>query len=155
MSFDAWHTADPDAAGNGDDLNPPDDGTYEVTLIGAAAFTAKSDAAFVKNQYQVLTGPAAGYEWTVLLGFKSQEQANVTKKACRDLGVEIDAITSQEALSEALEALVGQYYTVEVKTNGKFRNTYIQGPLVGSDLPAPPPEPVTAGAPSDDDGVPF
>lgn len=158
MSFDLWHTADPDAESEGGTLEPPADGIYEVALTAASAFTAKeSGVPFVKTSFKDVVSE---FEWTVLHGFKSQAQANVTKKTCRTLGVDIDNVTSQEQLDQTLGQLVGTYYAVTVKTNGKFRNTYIDGPTAGT-VPAsssdfPPQETVPAGGgATDEDDIPF
>lgn len=145
MSFDLWHTADPDAAGEGGTLEPPADGVYQVTLVDAGAFTAQSSGkAFVKTE---LKDESTDYSWTVLHGFKSQAQANVTKKTCRTMGVDIDTVASEDALDTAMKALIGQYFTVTVKTNGQYRNTYIDGPAEASGM-AP-------SAPIATDDVPF
>lgn len=161
MSFDAFISADPDAAGgDGGDLEPPADGTYEVALTDAAFFTSKKGDAFVKLAWRVVSQQHTGFEWTVLLGFKSQGQANMSKKQVRELGIEVDSVTSPAALDQELKERVGGYFSVEVKTNGEYRNTYVNGPAVGSDVPidaqafSAEPAPADAGA-TDEEEIPF
>lgn len=156
----AWKNADPDATGGGgDDLTPPPDGTYDVALIAASAFVARtSGKAMVKLEFKVLSVDEQDYEWTVLLGFKSQSQANMTKRQVRNLGINVDDIGGIDELDGVLRQVVGNYYTVETKTNGEFKNTYVSdaGPIT-QDIPVddqPAPEAVAAGATSDDD-IPF
>jgi hypothetical protein len=149
MSFDLWHTADPDAQADGGTLTPPDDGVYEVALVDAAAFTSKNGVALVKTAFKDVVSE---YEWTVLHGFKSQAQANMTKKTCRSLGIDIDNITSQDQLDAAAKELIGRYFAVTVKRDGKFENTYIDGPTSGTPPQAAASAP--AAATSTDD-VPF
>lgn len=159
MSFDAFMSADADAAGKQtDDLDPPADGTYEAALIDGEFFTAKSGKTFVKLHWRVASAQQTGYEWKVLLGFKSQEQANMTKAQVRELGIEVDALGSADELNDALKAKVGGYFAIEVSTNGTFRNSYVRGPVNGSDVPIDPeafePEPAGAQATADEE-VPF
>lgn len=155
MSFDLWHTADPDAEAPAVTLDPPADGVYEVALTDAAAFNGKDERPWVAMTFKDM---ASEYSWKVLHGFKSQGQANMTKKACRELGVLIDQITSQEQLDEALKSCVGGYYAVTVKTNGNFRNTYVDGPTSSTPPPAGdfPAAPAPAAPEATDDAsIPF
>jgi hypothetical protein len=144
-----WANANPDnAGGEGNDLEPPADGMYDVALLDAGAFVSKAGAPFVKMRWQVVSHAQQGYEWTVLLGFKSQTQADVTKRAVRDLGIQVDSLIGLEAVETAIKEKLGGYYTVEVvrkESNGKvFPNTYLQ-----DSRPAQPdiPVPVAAAAP--------
>lgn len=157
MTFDEyWANANPDAeSGSTDTLDPPADGVYEVAMTSAAAFTSKDDVPWVKTSFKDVV---SGYEWTVLHGFKSQAQANVTKKTCRTLGVLIDQVTSQDGLDEALKSCVGTFYAVTVKTNGQYRNTYVDG-VAGSapagDFPAAPAPSTAEPGMKESDEVPF
>ena len=58
----------------------------------------------------------------------------MTKKLVKDLGVDVDSITFSD-LADVLKDKAGEYFHVTVKTNGAFRNTYVQGPARGG-LPA-------------------
>lgn len=159
MSFSStWPTATADAPAGGD---APDPGLYTVAVIDAKAFTSKKGDDWVVVELRAIGGPAADHEWPLLLGFKSQEQANFTKRACRDLGVDVDNIAGLDELDGALkQTAVGRYFNVEVKQNGEFRNTYLQGPAEGvqGDLddagPASAPNGGGEGL-ADDDDIPF
>lgn len=151
-SFDEqWGTA---AVGDNDEPNdPPADGDYTVTLVKGKAFTSAKEEDWVVLELREL---ATAHEWSVMLGFRSQGQANVTKTACSKLGLAVDEIGSLSELNTQLEALEGGYFDVTVKTSpdGKYHNTYIEGPSVGTDVPVPQEELVTAAV-TDDDDVPF
>lgn len=158
MSFEDFRNANADGD---NDLDPPADGVYDCAVTVAEFFESKAGKPFVKIGLKVARGAKNGEEWTLLLGFKSQGQANMTKKTVRGLGVDVDAVSSWDELNQKMDHVVGQYFTVEVKTNGEFRNTYImEGPiqLGGSDIPPPDMASVMAnvgaGA-TDDSDVPF
>lgn len=152
---DVWANANPDAGPEEITLEPPEDGKHSALLVeGFAGVGKDSGNPFVSVVFQT---PATGYKWKVLGGFKSQGQANMTKKLCRDLGVAVDSI-SFDQLADALAAKAGSYYSLTVKTSGQFRDTYVDGPASGgikeSDLASPPiGEPVSV--PTDDSHVPF
>ena len=158
--FDAFKNADPDK--EGDDLEPPADGVYTVALMDAGAFTSKAGNFLAKLAFRVQDTTSNGYEWTVLLGFAKQRQANFSKGQIRDLGIDVDSISSEDELDTTLKGRVGGFYYVEVKTSlgdgREFRNTYVTGPA-SSQPPASQPVPVTAGGgePLNDgmDDVPF
>lgn len=165
MTFtDTWQNANPDAVGGGDDnLEPPADGQYTATLKDAAAFSSKDGRPFCKL---VLCDEEQDYTWAVLLGFKSEQQANVTKRQIRELGVDVDEIGDLGDLDAAVKQHVGEFFDVGVKTSGKFRNTFINGAATGvptgrSDVPtdtsdfAPPPAQAAVSAPVGDDDIPF
>lgn len=155
MSFDAFLNADPDAVG-GDNPDPPDPGFYEVALIDAGVFTAKSNGRLTLTmKWKVISaGPNTDHEWTSLQQIRegNQQSANFFKRACVDLGVNVDASRSVEDLNTNVIAKIGGYYTLEVVQNGQYRNTYIKGTTNGQAV-APdfaPPAPVPALTGSDD-----
>lgn len=138
MGFDdTWADANPDAAG-GDNGNPPPDGTHDVALVDASAFTSKGGNDMVVLEWQKLS--EREYQWPSLHGFKTQQAANFTKKTCREVGVDIDNVESLDALDAALKEHVSKFYEVEVKRNGDFINTYVNGggvvPVTVPDVPA-------------------
>lgn len=144
---DTWNSADPDARED-ITLDPPADGDYTAVLVEAHAGIGKeSQRAFVALTWQDV---ASEYKWKVLGGFKSSGQANVTKGMVRDLGVDVDSLHAFEEVGEALKPLAGGYYSLSVKTNGTFRNTYINGPARVGQSPAAEP-----GSPTSTDEVPF
>lgn len=113
----------------GNDLEPPPDGTYGgCTLRDAGAFTAKSGKDFVKFEWETTDG----YRWTVLQGFKSDAQTAVTWSEVGKLGIDPMQMSDLSQLDDALKGCVGGFYDVAVKTNGQFRNTYINGPSLGT-----------------------
>ena len=150
MSFtDVWGNADPDATGAGD---PPEEGIYDVLLCDASAFMSKEkQELWIKLTFRQITGDS---EWDVLQGFRSQKQSNFSKRTCKLIGVDVDAIGSLEDLDRALRERCGNYFTVEVKQNGEFVNTYVQEGATPNVAPPPPP-PTTAAAPLADDDIPF
>lgn len=114
---------------NGNDLDPPADGTHTgCELIDASAFTAKNGKDFVKFQWRA----PHGHTWTVLQGFGSDAQAGVTWGQVAQLGINPTEISDLEQLNGVLTSHIGSYYDIGVKTNGQFRNSYINGPSVGS-----------------------
>lgn len=151
----------PDTAVNsaGNDLDPPGDGTHKgCVLRDAAAFTSKSGKDFVKFEWETIDG----YTWTVLQGFKSEGQTAVTWSEVAKLGLNPTDIASLDALDAELKQHVGSYYDVAVKTNGQFRNTYINAPSTGSNpvvqqqtaMAQKQAAPVGGGSAEDDD-IPF
>lgn len=157
-TFDSeWNNAQVDGDQQSN-FDPPADGEYIVELKKATALTSKKGDDWVVLELRELE---LGYDWTVMLGFKSQGQANLTKTACYRLGIQVDEISSLSDLSDQLESCAGGYYEIEVKTNGDYRNTYINGPArpqdARTDVPVPidradfQPVPDTA----DDDDIGF
>jgi hypothetical protein len=125
----AWGSA---SVGDGEQSNfdPPPDGDHIAELRKASALTSKKGDDWVVLEFREIR---SGHDWTVMLGFKSQGQANVTKTACFRLGVQVDEVFSLEQLGQELERKVGGYFEVTVQTNGEFRNTYINGPVRQAD----------------------
>jgi len=153
LNFGAmYQNANPDAVG-GDGGDPPEDGRYQVALIDAGAAISKKEKPYQKMVWQRLEDR---YEWTVIHGFGSEGSANMAKREAREVGCNVDEITSLEELDAALKAQVGGYFIVDVRTNGDFRNTYVAGTLTG-DVPIDTSDmqPVPAAAATGDDGIPF
>lgn len=167
MSFDqTWHNATVDE--QQDAGQPPEKGLYTTELIDAAAVTAKASGKdWVILEFRALDGGAEGHAWKVFQGFGSPQQAGFTKRVCRDLGVDIDNVTAMSELDEQLKQQIGRYFTVEVKQNGEYRNTYIQGTVSPEsftlqqqgEIPVtdePPAGAQLAAAPAgNDDDIPF
>lgn len=149
----------PNAATNdGDDFDPPADGTYGgCTLRDAGAFTSKAGNDGVMLEWETTEGT----RWKVWSGFKSEKQSAVTWSDVGKLGVDPMGIDSLDDLDAALKNCIGGYYDLAVKTNGQFRNTYINGASAGSNpvvsgqsQMAHAAAPAAAAAPADDD-IPF
>lgn len=172
MSWGNLANADPEAAGAGRESNwvTPADGVHQASLVHAEAFISEKGDAFVKLQWQVLGGPQNGYEWDVLSGARSPEQANFTAKMCVDLGTpDPRTLPGIEALDTALRQLVGTYYMVKTLTkpkkdgSGMLYSTYIEGKAtaIQSDIPVTDAgqftgAPATGGTPvTADEVIPF
>ncbi len=154
MTFaETWPNADPDATGSGDDLTPPADGLHEVTLVDGGAWTAKSGVDWCRFVFQLNDG--SGYKWTVLHGFKSQAQANFTKREVRALGVDVGSVDSLEAMDSAIKALAGRYFEVRVERDGTFESTYVEGAAGQGAAAAAVPAAVPAPAAGADKDIPF
>lgn len=152
---DTWGSANPDAAGND---NEAPLGDHTVALTAARAYMSKKkNEPWVSLTLKVVVprnGIEAGYEWDELFGFRSQKQANVTKKTVRDLGVDVDNVGgSITDLHDALQVQLGKYYEVEVVQSGDWRNTYIKGEALGSDIPTDAPQADVPEAEKED--IPF
>lgn len=152
--FDAsvWQTADPDAPLDSND--PPEPGEYTVVIAGARAFQSSKGNDIVIVEWNITNGPLTAYQWPDIYSFKNEGSVKAAKGMCARIGVDVEAIGSLEDLDARLHQRIGEYFTVEVKQNGQFRNTYVTGRPVGalSDIPNDGAfEPV----PANDDDIPF
>lgn len=145
-SFDeTWADANPDATQS--DGEAPPDGMYDVALVGADAFTSKAGKDVAKLEFRTVDGE---HEWTMLMGFASTKAAGFSKGTCLKIGVNVDEVSSLDALGEALRGFVGGFYEVVVERNGDFVNTYVNdGAPSPSDVPAPEIEPANVGSTDD------
>lgn len=151
MSFtETWPKAS--AEGTNDDSAPPPEGTYEVALVDASAFTSKKGAEIVKLELRVVSAQENGHEWTEIRSFASQGAANAAKATCHRLGANVEEVTSLDELDTQLKALTGRYYEVNVVRNGEYLNTYVEHESTADH--ATPVEEPAAGA-KDTDKVPF
>lgn len=136
FNADTWKNATNDLPEN----EPPEPGSYDVTVVDAGAFTSKAGNDIVKVELQILPGGMhAGHRWTVISGFKSDGATAVTKGMCSRLGVHIDDIATLEGLDTELQGVIGQYFAVAVKQNGDYTNTYINDRITAgpaSDVPS-------------------
>lgn len=158
MSFsDTWANAT--VEDQPDRTQPPEPGLYTAVIRDAKAITAKNSGKdFVILEFEGIDGAAAQHQWSVLQGFSSEQQASITKRVVRDVGVDIDNVTSLDDLDQALKAAIGQYFTVRVKQNGEYRNTYIDGPatpIEQQQLPAAAATAPAGNGTADDDDIPF
>jgi hypothetical protein len=150
MSFaDTWEKATVD----GENASPPPEGTYEIVLIGASAFTSKKGSEIVKLELRVVSSTEQWHEWTEIRSFGSQGAANAAKATCFRIGVDVDNVSSLDELDTELKTHVGTYYSVNVVRNGEYMNTYFEEATQAADVPAPS-EPGSA-QPIEDDDVPF
>jgi hypothetical protein len=151
MGFnDTWENA---TAKGGGDNQPPEPGLYEAALTDTDAFVSKAGDEWVKLTLRRVTD---NHEWDVMLGFKSQKQANVTKGTLARIGVAVDEVASFDDFKSALKAVEGRYYEVEVKQNGDFVNTYINEQVDGEpEVPADTADMQPAAAGGSDEDIPF
>lgn len=157
-----WHDTTVDSNGNS---KAPDPGTYEVMLFDARAFTSQAGDDYIALELRVATGPEAGHEWTELRSFKNEKAVKATKATVARLGMSVDEIASLDEFDTRLKQLLGNWYTVDVKQNGDYRNVYFNGQVsapsaaMRSDVPADTSDfaPATAGTPAGvaEDDIPF
>jgi hypothetical protein len=148
MSFDQlWKQANADAVAKAGD--PPAPGAYTAALIDASVFESRAGEPWMKFVWRDVE---SGHEWEVLYGFRRQGQANFAKASARDLGVDVDMVGGIDGLNEALRALAGTFYLLDVVDGGRYPNsTYIRGRAgdqVGQPVAAQP-------AASGDDDIPW
>lgn len=153
----AWENTNVD---EGTNSTPPEPATYEVLLHDARAFTSQKDEDWVVLELRVATGHLAGYEWSELRSFRDEKAFRATKATCSRLGMSIEGITSLAEFDARLKTLIGNWYTVDVKQNGDYRNTYFNGSVSPqSDVPAGvsdfAPAAVASTAPIRDEDIPF
>jgi hypothetical protein len=132
---------------------PPPEGSYELLLKGAGAFTSKQGNDVMRMEWEVVSVAETGYEWSEIRGFGTQKQANAAKSTCHRLGINVEQIASLDELDTALKNLIGGYFSVNVVQNGEYRNVYVEAP---SGSPTPPSdEPEFQPAPVADEDIPF
>ena len=153
MSFsENWSKATVDGSEN---TSPPPEGTYEVALVQASAFTSKKGAEIVKLEFRVVSVKEQGHEWTEIRSFASQGAANAAKATCFRLGVDVETVATLEELDSELKACAGRYYEVTVKRNGEYLNTYVEDVVTPSGGTPPAGDFQPAPVPLLDDDVPF
>lgn len=163
MTFDAdrWRNTSVDQ--NTDNDGPPDVGEYEVELTDASFFVSKAGNPVIKLELRV-TSPAAvaGYTWTEIRGLATEGQMKAAKATCARLGIDVDAIDSQQALDAELKACKGRYYSINVVQNGQYRNVYIndrvtqvQDDLAIADARQPATTAAAGTGTDDDETIPF
>jgi hypothetical protein len=134
-----------DESGGGD---APPDALYDAELVKGDVITRRADGAqWVKCSWKVIAGPHRDSQWDslhTLDRFKPDGERNpgltYTVGTLRSLGFPVDdvaASASVDAIKRNLLALEGGAYSVEIKTNGSFTNTYVKQRLreVAASLP--------------------
>jgi hypothetical protein len=155
MSFnDTW--ADATVEDQPDRTQPPEPGLYTVAIQDAKAITSEAGEDWVIIELEGIDGAAAEHQWSVVQGFRTPQATGFTKRVCRDLGVDIDTVSSLDQLDTALkETAVGNYFTVQVKQKGEYRNTYFQGQVSTTET-LPTEQRAAANATNgNDDDIPF
>jgi hypothetical protein len=137
----------------------PAPGMYTVTVTEAKfTMTGESkDKPTIIVEYRT----ADGKQWADVKQLTSEGRIKSAKILMRDLGLDPDALTSQEAIHAGLKSIEGRYFTVETKdstavnqaTGQFYRNTSIHGPAQPVQTSSPTPAPVAQTTPDDD--LPF
>jgi hypothetical protein len=155
MSFnDTWASAT--VEDQPDRTQPPEPGLYTVAIQDAKAITSEAGEDWVIIELEGIDGKAAEHRWSVVQGFRTPQATGFTKCVCRDLGVDIDAVTSLDQLDTALKPIVGRYFTVQVKQKGEYRNTYFQGQVrTDEKLPEEQRAAAASATNGNDDDIPF
>ncbi len=151
----AWNQTDPDSGFENND--PPTPGTYTVMLNDGRAFTSKKGDDFVSLNWKIVAGDQADYTWDALYNFKNEGAFKATKAVCQRIGIDVDSIASLEDLSQKIVEKTGKWFEVEVKQNGEWRNTYVNGAAqqtARTDAPAETSEFAHTSVGADDD-IPF
>lgn len=139
--------------------DPPPEGEYEVAIDNAEFFTSKAGNAVIKLSLRVTSaGDEQGWSWDEIRGMGTEGQMKAAKATCARLGIDVDAIDSEDQLNAELEACIGRYYEVAVKQNGDYLNCYINSRVHGVDEGVPDFRPAAGGTPAAvgaDDDIPF
>lgn len=135
MGFDqqAWKQA---ASGADSGEAPPDD-TYDAELAGSKIATRDRDGAqWLVLSWRVLSGRERDSEWEsmhTLDGYRPDGEPNAglpfTIQALTRMGVDANELRTADELDDAVHALMGDSFSVEVKRSSGYVNTYPQRPL--------------------------
>ena len=159
MTFDTNLWNQTKAEGFSENETPPP-GVYLVTVTEAKfALTGESkDRPTIIVEYRT----ADGKQWADVKTLTSEGRIKSAKILLRDLGLDPEALTSQEAIHAGLKSIEGTYYDVTVKASASVKpdgtpylNTYVNGKH-SAGLPSPTIETgVAAPAATADDEIPF
>lgn len=137
--FDANQWASTSVDDNNNDA--PDPGVYDVLLSNGRAFTSKAGKDVLILTWRVAAGDQSGYQWDEVYGFGSEGAVKAVKATLTRVGVDVDSLVSLEAMDEAVKAACGEWFQVEVRQNGDFRNTYVNHRVTA---PATPPSDINS-----------
>lgn len=150
--FDAQEFRNLDTSRDDDD-NPPAPGTYEAVLVEGSAFTSQAGKPYLKLRWRLVGDPLS--LWTELYGLDRLGGKKAAKATLERMQVNLDAVTDFDSLGSVVAQAVDQFFTVTVKQNGQYRNTYVEGPSApDAGVTDPGDFPVPAPANASDD-VPF
>ena len=117
----------------------PPDAIYDAELVASDIATRRSDGAqWVKFTWKVVSGAHRDAQWDslhTLERFKPDGDRNpglvFTVNTLRSMGLDVENTHygSDVELKRALVELEGHGYSVEIKTNGQFTNTYVKDRL--------------------------
>jgi hypothetical protein len=161
MTFDTNLWNQTKAEGFSENETPPP-GVYLVTVTEAkfAQTGENKDKPTIIVEYRT----ADGKQWADVKTLTSEGRIKSAKILLRDLGLDPDALTSQEAIHAGLKSIEGTYYDVTVKasnslnptTGQPYLNTYVNGKHTAG-LPTPSPTIETGAVPAAtaDTEIPF
>lgn len=160
MTFDTNLWNNTKAEGFSENETPPP-GIYLVTVTEAKfALTGESkDKPTIIVEYRTQDGK----QWADVKTLTSEGRIKSAKILMRDLGLDPDALTSQEAIHAGLKSVEGTYFDVTIKASSSLKpdgtpylNTYVNGKHTAG-LPTPSPTVETGAVPAatSDEAVPF
>jgi hypothetical protein len=131
----------------------PDEGIYQARIERCKIVTTKNGAEMMVTEFTT----EYGHEWSAWHGFTSR-QKDFAKDFVLGLGIDLDAMESDEELADALADCEGKTFEVRVSINEssdgsrKYVNTYIEATPEAVDRAFGPDVPIdTEGLPD----VPF
>lgn len=149
MNFgEAWMNANPDDIGGN---QPPEPGLHDAALVDTVAAMSKRGSLYMRLTWQRVEDR---HQWDAMFGLGTPTGIALAKREARELGIDIDTVSTIEQLDAALATKRGGYYRVSVEQNGDYTNTYVRGVLTPEvPVEAPAPSSPTPAAANDD--VPF
>jgi hypothetical protein len=131
----------------------PAPGMYTVTVTEAKfALTGEGkDKPTIIVEYRT----ADGKQWADVKQLTSEGRIKSAKILMKDLGLDPDALTSQDAIHAGLKSIEGTYFDVQIKessalntkTGEFYRNTSILGRATSAASLSPTPAPAPVAAP--------
>lgn len=154
MSYaDAWRDA-----GEDDDFDPPS-GNYEVKIIDAGAFAARTDGReWCKVRLQILGTELAGRQFDDFgpAGSHNQVGFRIMRSKLVLYGLNPEGIETVGDLDMSMRMLVGNTASITVTHKDGFRNVAVIGSRTGeSDVPADTSDFTPKSTVPDDDDIPF
>jgi len=139
-----------------DDRYDPPDGTYQVRVHDASAFTGRDGRDWAKVVLQIIGGDNAGRQFDHFMNLNNETGMRIARDALAMYGLALHEIENFGDLQDAMPELIGVYAEVSVRHKDGYRNhTVISSRTGRSDIPSDGvPEPKTQGQPSFEDIVP-
>jgi hypothetical protein len=168
MPFDAsaWRQA----AEGANDGDAPPDAEYDAELVASKIATKQEDGRqWVVLTWRVLSGRERDSEWSsmhTIDGYRPDGEHNpglaYTIQSLAAMGVQVDELQSSRDVEDAVTALRGSAFAVQVKRSGSFVNTYpkrvltqVAESLPGSGGDAAPPARTSTNAIYGDEPAPL
>lgn len=143
------------ASAVGDPNSLPPDGDYQAVIDRFDILESKKNGRlYLKTEMTVVGGAHNGWPASTLHDLEDPDRIGWVKKHLTVLGVEVEDLSQlEDALTAALDVPV----LITVKTNGEYRNCYVNdrlGAPLRSDL-GNPPSPVTVPDEDPNNELPF